>query len=236
MNIKELAKSRRFEKPKWKCEYCNKIFSTEDGLMYHNCSVKERLEELRGISGQVAYQYYSEWMKFYKRKAPPAETFLTSRYYKSFINFVEHVNKLKIPDPLAFIKLMAEKDISPMLWRRDQCYTLFLHHYDKSIDPLEQVALSIETLIDIAHKHEIKLSNVFDHIGIKHIMELIRLRKLSPWVIFSSKACGEYLHTLNKEETQELSTLINPIYWSEKLELNKDLVKDISKICDEVGI
>lgn len=236
MNIKELARSRRTAKPDWKCGYCNKPFSTEEGLMLHSCPVKERLDEVKSVIGQTAYHYYCEWMKCYKRKAPTAETFSSSRYFKSFINFVEHANKIKIPDTLAFIKLMAEKDISPMLWRRDQCYTLFLHHYDKNTDPLEQVALSIETLMDISNKEHIDLNNVFNHIGIRRIMELIRLRKLSPWLIFCSKSCGDYLHTISDEDQRELSSLINPTYWSEKLELNQDMVKDISKICDEVGI
>jgi hypothetical protein len=236
MNIKELAKFRRTENPSWQCGYCNKLFLTEDGFMSHICSARERLDELRSINGQIAYQYYTEWMKYNKRKAPSIETFASSRYFRSFINFVEHVNKLKIPDPLAFIKLMVEKDISPMLWRRDQCYTLFLHYYDKNVDPLEQVALSIETLIDISNKNNIDLKNIFEYLGIKRIMELIRLRKLSPWLIFCSKSCGDFLHTLNKEDMQELSQLINPTYWSEKLQINEEIVKDISKICDEVGL
>lgn len=236
MNIKDIAKSRRTTEAEWRCGYCAKTFATEDGFMNHACQVRDRLDELRSVIGQAAYLYYSEWMKCYKRKPPSAETFSTSRYYRSFVNFAEHVKKLNIPDIGFFIKLMSEKDISPMLWRRDQCYTLYLQHFDKNIDPIEQVALSIETLIDISEKENVALTEVFVHIGVRTIMELIRLRKLTPWLLFCSKSFGLFLKTLTEEEMHELMRLINPTYWQEKLQLNPEVVDDIKKITEEMGV
>ena len=183
--------------------------------MKHSCREKQRAEELATPIGQAAYMFYCDWMKAYKRKAPSADTFATSRYYATFVEFAKHVKKLNIGNPSKFVEIMCQKDLSPMLWRRDQCYSMYLEWMDKSQDPLEQVKVSIETLIDIAEREEVKIfSDIFIHMGVRQISEQIRLRKLSPWFLFCSRKFSEYLKSLSKEETLELSAIINPAYWT----------------------
>ena len=224
-------------KPEWKCQYCGKVLANETYYMKHNCREKERTEELATPIGQAAYMFYCDWMKAYKRKAPSADTFATSRYYATFVEFAKHVKKLNIGNPSKFVEIMCQKDLSPMLWRRDQCYSMYLEWMDKSQDPLEQVKVSIETLIDIAEREEVKIfSDIFIHMGVRQISEQIRLRKLSPWFLFCSRKFSEYLKSLSKEESLELSAIINPAYWTTKLQENKNLVKEIMAINKEMGL
>jgi len=89
--------------PEWKCQYCGKVLANETYYMKHSCREKERTEELATPIGQGAYMFYCDWMKAYKRKAPSADTFATSRYYTSFIEFARHVKKLNIADPAKFV-------------------------------------------------------------------------------------------------------------------------------------
>jgi hypothetical protein len=223
--------------PEWKCQYCGKVLANETYYMKHSCREKQRAEELATPIGQAAYMFYCDWMKAYKRKAPSADTFATSRYYATFVEFAKHVKKLNIGNPSKFVEIMCQKDLSPMLWRRDQCYSMYLEWMDKSQDPLEQVKVSIETLIDIAEREEVKIfSDIFIHMGVRQISEQIRLRKLSPWFLFCSRKFSEYLKSLSKEESLELSAIINPAYWTTKLQENKNLVKEIMAINKEMGL
>lgn len=220
----------------WNCHYCGKNFTHETSFMNHFCKERERYEELRSPIGQAAYAYYCEWMRLYRRKPPSIDTFATSRFYTSFVRFAQHVNVISLPSADMFVRLMCERDISPTLWTRDQCYSIYLEFYDKAYDPIEQVRVSVETLIDIAGKEQIELSAVFKHIGPAKVIELLRLRKLSPWFIFCSAKFGEFLKTLPAEDWAEMSKVINPIYWSEKLDTNKALVADIIDISNGIGL
>ena len=236
------ASSRRVKKdveykPEWKCEYCGNVLSNETYFMKHSCREKERSLELATPIGQAAYMFYCDWMKAYKRKPPSADTFGTSRYYNTFVEFAKHVKKLNMADPAKFLELMCNKDISPMLWRRDQCYTMYLEWIDKKQDPLEQVKISIETLLDISEREEItNLPDIFSHLGPRRIAELIRIRKLSPWFLFCSRVFGEYIKGIPKEESSELSAIINPSYWVSKLQENQQIAKDIVQINKEMGL
>jgi hypothetical protein len=237
--LKEKASSRKAEKVEkigWHCQYCDKTFTLETAFMNHVCQERTRFEELRSPVGQAAYAYYCEWMTAYKRKAPNIDTFAISRYYSSFVKFAQHAVDLSFPNPIHFIKLMVEKDISPMLWRRDQCYSIYLEWIDKTLDPLDQVQISIETLIDIAGKEGVELTSVFTHLGEKRITELIRLRKLSPWFLFCSTAFGDFLRANPVEDLQAMMAIINPAYWSAKLDANDAVVQEIKEINAQIGI
>ena len=223
--------------PEWKCQYCGKVMANETYYMKHSCREKERSLELSTPIGQAAYMFYCDWMKAYKRKPPSSDTFATSRYYSSFVEFAKHVKKLSIADPSKFVEIMCNKDISPALWRRDQCYTMYLEWMDKKLDPLEQVKLSIETLFDVAEVDEVSnIADIFIHLGVRKIAELIRLRKLSPWFLFCSRRFSDYLKSVSKEESMELSAIINPAYWTTKLQDNKELVKEIMSINKEMRL
>jgi hypothetical protein len=221
---------------KWNCHYCGKNFTHETSYMNHFCKERARYEELRSVVGQAAYSYYCEWMRLYRRKPPSIDTFATSRYYTSFVRFAAHVVKISLPSAEMFIRLMVERDISPTLWTRDQCYSIYLEFYDKAYDPLDQVKVSIETLIDIAKKENIELSDVFVVMGPGRVTDLLRKRKLSPWFIFCSAKFGEFLKNLPPEDWSEMAKVINPIYWSEKLDSNKSLVADIINISNGIGL
>lgn len=242
LDIQNRAKSRRAAKAQeqveaqWHCHYCDKRFTHEMTFMNHVCKERLRYEELRSPIGQAAYAYYCEWMKQYKRKAPPIDTFGTSRYYTAFVKFAKYVNDVSLPAPNTFIRLMSDRDISPTLWARAQCYSIYLEFYDKSVDPLDQVQLSIMTLLDICEKENVEMPDVFNHLQVPRINELLRLRKLSPWLIFCSQTFGQFLKTLSPDDWSEMSKIVNPSHWSEKLAQNKKIVADIILISKELDL
>lgn len=224
-------------KPEWKCEYCSKVLTNETYFMRHSCREKERSLELSTPIGQAAYMFYCDWMKAFKRKPPSIDTFGTSRYYTTFVEFAKYVKRLNIGDPAKYVELMCARDLSPMLWRRDQCYSAYLEWMDKKQDPLEQVKVSIETLMDLMEREDIEhFADIFSHLGSRQIAELIKLRKLSPWFLFCSRKFSDFLKSIPKDESTELSSIINPAYWTTKLQDNRELVKDIMQINKEMGL
>lgn len=220
----------------WICNFCKKKFKSEVMYMKHSCPEMMRHDALSKPEGQAAYQFYCDWMRLHKKSIPNMDTFATSRYCTSFLKFAKHIKKINLSNPDTFVKLMIERDISPMLWTRSQCYDIYLAYYDNMQNPTLQVADSIDVLVKLAEKEEVELSKIFEHLGSNRITELVVQRKLTPWLLFCSRTFGNFLRSLPASEWTVMQDAINPGYWAEKLEDNKDLVAEIIEISNDVGL
>jgi hypothetical protein len=220
----------------WECKYCLKEFKRESAFMNHRCTEMIKNESLKSTSGQAAYKFYADWMKAYDRKVPDIETFAQSRYFNSFIKFAEFVKKLQIPSPERFIEIMKRKDISPILWTRDECYAMYLEWNDRRSDPLEQAQTTIETLYSISEIYEVPISKVFEVIQPGDIIQLLRQRKISPWLLLCSVKFKEALVRMSDDNRNQLQNIIGYGYWNSKFESNSDVVKQMVKFASEMGI
>lgn len=205
--------------------------------MQHKCKQMKRDEELRSPEGQAALNYYQLWMRSMKRMPPPASSFLTSKYFRTFINFTQFAKRVDLPRPDKFIWLMVQKGFSPTMWTNDDVYAIYVEFLDMGAKPMEQASLSIETIMSYADKHEIDLSEVFVHMEIHDIIHYLHVRKLSPWLLLFSKTFKQSLvQRANSEQQIILENLIRPEYWPAKFERHPDEVATIKRLVAEMGI
>lgn len=218
------------------CHHCKKKFSLEKIFLKHRCTQMERSEEIKTLIGQTAYVMYKHWLEKQGRKAPPIETFVTSNYYSSFIKFSEWIKDVNLPDGFKYIELMLNNKISPVLWRRNEAYQIYLEYTDKKANPYEQASISVETILSLAEGYEITPSEVFEKLKVGEVIELIQQRQLSPWLLFCSKRFKSWVNTLNSNEKDVLMNSIGINYWSLKLEKCPEVVKFLKQTAIELGI
>jgi hypothetical protein len=221
---------------KWHCTHCNKRFSGETTFMKHHCEPRRRLEEHHSPLGQAAYGYYRDWMKLKKFSQPGAEAFLESKMYRAFIKFAQLVIDANIARPDKYMELMIEGDIPPVLWCREQCYSVYLEWTDKLSDPLDQVQESVNYLLDICEKENVKLENVFAHLGGQRVISLVRQRRLSPWLIFCSPTFGTFIRTIDASQLKVFNDVVNASYWGNRFQTEKATINNIKAIVAEVGL
>lgn len=225
------------DSPHFKCRFCGKQFIREHRYLAHNCKEMQRDEELRTPQGQTALNYYQLWMRTMKRNPPSASAFLTSRYYRTFMNFVDFSKSVDLPKPEKFIWLMVQKDFPPTIWTTDEGYTTYLEFLDRKTSPMDQASLSIETLIAVADKHEIPLGEVFTVLTAQDIIHMLRTRRVSAWLLlFSKKFKYLFANETNIDQRLIIENLIRPEYWGEKLEEYAESVKTIKMLIEEMGI
>jgi len=220
----------------YECKFCLKNFVREGSFMKHRCAEMKRAEDIGTTSGQAAYAAYASWMRAMNRKVPPIETFSTSRYFNTMVKFVEWCWKVKLPSMENFIKLMVSRNLSPMLWCRDECYSLYLEWIDRTSDPLDQAAITIDTLYKMADAAEMTVGDVFGLITHREVMQLIRQRLLSPWLLLCSRRFKTFLTALEPLDKDELMSLINYSYWAEKFDANPKIVEQMKLLAGEMGI
>jgi len=219
------------------CKFCHKSLTTEARYLAHKCKEMKRFEEAQTPLGQAALNYYQRWMRVMKRNPPPAAAFLTSKYFRTFNNFAQFVIDVSLPLPDTFIWLMNEKKFPPTMWTHNEAYTLYMEFLDHKADPMDQAKQSIKTLLSLADKANVSIDDVFNHIHPSDLIQLIRLRQLSPWLLMhSTKFKLFFKHKLSAEQKIILGTLINPDYWSTKFEDNPDEVEQIKLFVQEMNI
>jgi hypothetical protein len=176
-------------------------------------------------------------MRAMKRLPPPAGSFLTSKYFRTFINFTQFAKRVDLPRPDKFIWLMVQKGFTPTMWMNDDVYSIYIEFLDIGAEPIEQAKLSIQTLLAYSDKHEIDVSQVFVQMPMHDIIRMIHTRKLSPWLLLFSKTFRHALmNRANDEQKIILENLIRPDYWMTQFEKRPQEVATVKRLVAEMGI
>lgn len=219
------------------CTYCGHRFSFEERYLKHRCKQMVREEQFKTPIGQQAWLYYQKWMKASHKLVPQVKAFLHSKFYGSFIRFAEFVQRSKIPDPDMYISLMVDIDMAPAMWTSDPVYALFIEHLDKKISPSKHAQITINTLFTIAENAQCDVSEVFNTLQPNDMIQLLRQRKLSPWLLLQSKKFKIFLTTkLTKEQRIILETIVRPHIWQDKLKKNQQHVIAMRKYVQELNL
>lgn len=220
----------------WLCHYCAKRFTNEIIFERHTCKEKVRAKELASPMGQAAYQHYLTWMRVRKFKMQSIDAFAASRYYKQFLKFAEMVASAGISKPDRYIEIMLEAGITPDLWCREQCYTMYLDYMDTREKPIDQVIDSIQCLMDIADREGVAYGTIISHLGPQRVLSLITQRKVSPWFLFHSTTSQELIRSLSVEEKKAYDKIIKFSAWATRLQQHAAIREEIRSIVKEVGL
>ncbi len=215
----------------FECEYCLKKFTDEAKYTAHSCKEKDRTLYLNSKQGQRAYRYYSLWMTSMGRSIPVKETFINSKYFVAFQNFVLFEKKMLLPTPEKYIKFMVDKNILPILWCRLEFYQTFMSVYDDIVDPIKQVEDTIQYIKRFSTEIGCEPVQIFSFLYVDDLYKLIQSKKLSPWFLLNSKLFFRYLqNSLTVKERIVVDNLISISKWSEKFLTDKQktaMIKDM---------
>lgn len=220
----------------FECSHCHLHYATERGLEGHQCRVKARLEEIQSPLGQAAFLMYAKWMRATGRTIPPILTFTASRYYESFIRFAKFNKAVKLPSLDLYIQVMKSKDIGPELWTKDQAYGIYLEHMEHHIDPNISVKITSETLEKLSNEYNCEISDVFAKSDKNEIIQLIRERRLSPWILLRSVKFKAFLSSCSESQLDIVQNLIDGRHWTKKFQDNPKVTKLMTMCAKELGV
>ena len=217
----------------YQCHLCHKKYQQERAFIQHKCTQMKREEELRTPIGQAAWHYYQDWMRLQRKRVPDDRTFLKSYHYRSFNKFAEFVKKLKLPSPQLFIKLMIARTYMPSMWCSDEVYAIYMEHLDRNGSPKEHVDITIDTLCKIADDKNCEVNEVFEILTSGEIIQLIKQRKLSPWMLINSKQFWQFVLATQKKAPEHyiiLGSIIRTDFWTKRFAEHPQAVESIKKI------
>ena len=202
------------------CKYCDKVYKTEKGFNAHTCDKKTRYEvDMKSIIGQQAFTWFCLWLtEKHKSSAKfTHETFIISKYYKSFIKFATFSKKVSLVDTSAYIKHMIGLDIAPYHWCDSIWYNSFMHQFEKNTPYKTLITISIKTLQELAEECDCDVSDIFDRVEFYQIHDSILQRKISPMLLLKSKKFIKFMGVMNEEQHRLLEDAIDVKHYREQL-------------------
>lgn len=216
----------------YECEHCHKTYVNNRYYLKHfnQCKIYLRKHELSTVIGKNAFNYYKKWLKSKQCMNDDSNTFITSRFYNSFIKFSKFVVDKKIVDIDLYFDYMIIKKINPMIWTNDIIYSVYIKLVD-DLSPMDSVNLSIKTLIKLGKIFDCEPYQVMKKLSISEIIELLYSRHFTPWFLLNSNDITNILNNPDISKSQHiiLEGFINPKIWTKKF---KDNSIELSKVKD----
>lgn len=220
----------------FECKYCSKKFTSENNFNKHMCTEKERfLLVTKDIRGRRAFLYYKRWQNLKKRHVE-VDTFITSRYFNTFISFVEFIDEKSLPTPDVYIKFCDDKGLLPAFWKRSDLYLMYMQAYDSLVDPLEQSVYTISVIKKMAGIIGCEPHEVFKYLYGGEVLQLLSKRQLSPYLLVLSKKFSEFMKTLLYEESLLIRSTYDPENINSILENAPEIRENIIQLIKAHGL
>lgn len=220
----------------FECKHCGTIYKREIAFMNHECEPMRRKVELQTMVGQRAFLIYSKWLTSKHGRPPAIETFADSKFYKTFVQIAKFVKAVKIADLDVFIRMAVEADLPPAMWTYDAVYSKYLHYMMSQVSPRDQIKITVKTIIQLADIFECDTSEIFNHISSGELAQILRERKMSPWVLMFSKKFKAFLLNSTVDVQHMFNDLIHPMYWKMRFEKNPTDVSYVKRVVLELGV
>lgn len=219
----------------FECKYCAAKFIRESAYVKHRCSEMDRFERAKTPMGQMAFQIYCKWMRANRRVPIDHEKFYSSPVFNPLFNFAEFAKKAGIVIDV-FVEVVTRIDLHPSHWKKDEAYALYLEHIERAQDPEDWMKTTIKLLIKYADALDCDVAEVIELLKPNEMLDLVRKRQLSPWILLHSSVFKRWLLKQDKDDQARLQELVRPVYWSVRFSRDSRAVARAKKYVRAAGL
>lgn len=216
------------------CQHCGHAYMQEKTLTVHMCEQKRRhlsKEEKHVVIGFQTYnRFYQLTQKSKSQKT--YDEFARSPYYNAFVKFGSYVNNVNPLYPDQYIDWVVKSGVKLDHWCRDSLY----EQYVLELIHTEQVETALQRSITHmqawANDNNSLWSHYFSYVSTNRATFDIKDGKISPWLLLNCQTGKKLLTSLNDEQLDSISTVIDPNVWIKKFKKQRDdleLVKEVVK-------
>ncbi len=234
---KTLKNSNKIQETEFQCEFCKKSFQRETSLMNHACETKRRWQNKDLAANRIGFQ---SWQEFYVKNTAAKKPrtyldFIDSSYYTVFVKFGNYCIDIKAINVLHFANWLMKNKVRIDNWASDTNYNKFLIEHLKDEDPLDAVARSIESTIELAKDAEIQTCDCLRYANRNKLVQAIVNGKISPWMLYHSESGIALLEDLDESQQKMIMDYIHPEKWAIKFKRDPDVVLRIKQLLKAGG-
>ena len=115
-------------------------------------------------------------------------------------------------------------------------YDAYLKHFDTVMDTMTHLRTTLATISYLADTYECDESDIFDHLSGIQVVDLLRERKLSPWILLHSGKFAAKLKTYSPETKIRIESCINCGFWIARFQRDTKTVEQVKALVHSIGI
>ena len=205
--------------------------------MVHVCEKKRRHQsrnEKHVQSALIAYQKFYEHVQNTTKKKS-FEDFVGSPYYNAFIKFGSFVVNARPINPEKFINWVVRSGVKLDHWCRDELYDRYLLELVKDESADAAIQRSLTTMLEWGQENNTPFEHYFLYANLNRITHDVKEGLVSPWVLLNCSSGRKALSSMNDEQLEIISVVLDPSYWKSRfqsriadVELVKEVIKEAS--------
>jgi len=237
MMILNSMKKTPATKSEFSCEFCNRAFRREETIFRHLCESKRRWQDKDLPGNRIGFQ---SWVRFYAKNTATKKSktyldFTKSAYYLAFVRFGHYCVNIKCLNVNRYADWLLKNDIKIDNWTSDNSYTKFIIDHLKTEDPLDAIARSIETTIELAKDERIQSRDYLRYGNRNKICHQITTGRISPWMLYHTESGITMVESLDETQQKMILEYINPEQWAIKFRRSSDIVVQVKELLAEAG-
>lgn len=231
--------SARSMPSKFRCPYCQKVYSRESWFRKHDCEKRKRFEQVHNMDFIRGHHIYTHWRRrngwLRRSKEPTAQEFIGSPFYTSFMNLVKFTQENWVISSMRYLDFLIDMRIAEAKWMHDETLRSYRDHIRRNDDPMEQIKTTYEAVKKWCEKNEIAPIQFFAKIGPGTALQMVTTNQISPWVLFGyDRSISDLLGRVNDDWMCSVNEFLNTNYWIGRLKASHDLRNAIQNESDRL--
>lgn len=200
---------------KFKCEFCDKLFSRENSLVVHMCEQKRRRQERHERGVELGLQAY---LRFYETTQGSSrlkswEDFVTSPYYRAFVKFGRYCINIKAINPPRFMDWLLKHNKKIDKWTSDSIYTEYVIDYLASEQASDALERAVKWAEQWSEKNNASFRDCLRYGNSNVLCHAVVTGRLSPWVIYNCQSGQDFLDALDPKQIEMIWPYIDSDRW-----------------------
>lgn len=234
---KRARKTAESKTPVHSCEYCDKSFTRESTMVTHMCVKKKRHMDANTPGSRLAFMAYDLFYKMspnYREKT--IREFIDSSLYMGFARFGNYLTGLKPLFPEQFVRFLVKNGTRLDDWTEESVYYVYLNDLLKREPASSAVERTFETIFQWTEEKSVPFGEFFIKISPNELSHLVRMGRVSPWVLYLSSTGGSAMAAFNEDHMGMIGDTIDAAQWSRVFRERSDDVAFVSGLLQEAGI
>ena len=226
------------EKKEIVCQYCHKIFTSENRVLRHLCEQRRRYQQKDSLFARYGLEAFIaiQHTFFGKNKKITEEDFRKSDFYLACVRWGHFVIDIACLDFQKYLSWLLNLNIPLDKWNKEEIYDCWLQAHVFIENHWEAFERSIKTLISWGEETGNPYELYFNNAGTARIITDIRRGAITGWLIFCSKTGRKWLANINKSDLELIWEWINPARWKIALEKSPIDTNEMTKICEKTNL
>lgn len=221
------------------CDFCKKSFIAESSVLAHSCEKKRRWQAKDTKASVLGFYVFQKFHEFsFKSKAGSRKTidqFIASQFYSKFVAFGKYILDINPVETDGFIEFVIKTGYKIQDWNKDSVYAEWIKELAVRESPFRAFERNIVLMQQWGRDYNENWIDFFRCINSQLATKWLCSGRISPWMLYSESGVA-LLSRLSDEQLNLTHDMISPVFWSKKLQDNREDLTQINALLKEYGI